>query len=226
MTHNATLITFVNTFSYYQLLESSCPIERFTTILVDGGLHVKLHNLFHKDKVNRASFDFSSLANDFFMYVQNQKLKIALIGAKPDEITSAAVNVRCAYPNLQIVYCRDGYFLSETDKHRVCNILKETKPDVIVLGMGTPAQEEYAVYLSDNGVSGFIITCGGFLSQTARKTDYYNPLRKKLGLRWLQRAVQFKYIRKRLFIEYPKNTIRYFLEHIMMTFRKTKEISC
>jgi N-acetylglucosaminyldiphosphoundecaprenol N-acetyl-beta-D-mannosaminyltransferase len=218
--HNVTLITFVNTFSYYQLLDSSCPIDRFDAILVDGGLHVRLHNLFHKDKVNRASFDFSSLADEFFIYARIHKLKIALIGAMPDEIISASDNIQRAYPDLQIVYRRDGYFHSEGDKRHVCNILKEIRPDAIILGMGTPAQEEYAVYLSDNGVSGFIITCGGFLSQTARKTDYYNPLIKKLELRWLQRTVQSKYIRKRLFIEYPKNAIRYFLEHIMLSFRR------
>jgi N-acetylglucosaminyldiphosphoundecaprenol N-acetyl-beta-D-mannosaminyltransferase len=136
-----------------------------------------------------------------------------------------ADNIQYAYPDLQIVYRRAGYFQSESDKLHVCDILKEIKPDMIILGMGTPAQEEYAVYLSDNGVSCFIITCGGFFSQTAKKIDYYNPLINKLGLRWLQRLVQEKHMRKCLLVVAPKKIIRYLLEHILLRFRKTAYFS-
>jgi N-acetylglucosaminyldiphosphoundecaprenol N-acetyl-beta-D-mannosaminyltransferase len=67
--NSASIVTFVNTFSYYKLLDSNCSIDKIDYIFVDGYLQVVLHNLFHKKKINRASFDFSSLANDFFDYV-------------------------------------------------------------------------------------------------------------------------------------------------------------
>jgi N-acetylglucosaminyldiphosphoundecaprenol N-acetyl-beta-D-mannosaminyltransferase len=216
----ASLITFVNTFSYYKLLDSRLPIDRLDTIFVDGLLQVKLHNIFHKEKINRASFDFSSLANDCFKYAQKNNLKIALIGAKSNEIAAAVKNLQDKYNNLRVAYSRDGYFHSEEEKQELCGILRDKKPDIVILGMGTPEQEECALYLSEHGMLCPIITCGGFLTQTAKKPDYYNPLVKKFNLRWLQRAIEFKHIRKRVFIDYPKNIARYFIDHIMLLLKK------
>jgi N-acetylglucosaminyldiphosphoundecaprenol N-acetyl-beta-D-mannosaminyltransferase len=86
--------------------------------------------------------------------------------------------------------------------------------------MGTPAQEELAVYLKDNGVGAYIFTCGGFIAQTAKNIDYYKPIVKKTNLRWLQRTIEYKHIRRRLFMNYPINIIRYIFEHILLLFVK------
>ena len=208
------LITFFNTYSYYKLFDSDCNLDRFHVFLLDGKLQVILHNVFHKNKVKRASFDFSSIAHEFFEYSQSKNLRIVLIGASAEEIVIAVKNLHKKYPSLKIVYSRDGYFQSESEKQSLCGILKEKNPDVIILGMGAPAQEEYAIYLHDNGLLCTVITCGGFFTQTSLKTDYYNPIIKKTGLRWLQRLIQFKHVRRRLLIDYPKNIIRYLMEHI------------
>jgi N-acetylglucosaminyldiphosphoundecaprenol N-acetyl-beta-D-mannosaminyltransferase len=189
-------------------------------IFIDGLLQVKLHNFFHKEKVDRASFDFSSWANDCFESAQKNSVTIARIGAKPGEIAEAVRNLREKYNDLRVVYSRDGYFHSDGEIEELCNILREKKPDIVILGMGTPEQEECALYLSEHGMLCSIITCGGFLTQTAKKPDYYNPLVKKFNLRWLQRAIEFEHIRKRLFIDYPKNIARYFIDHIMLLLKK------
>ena len=81
--------------------------------------------------------------------------------------------------------------------------------------MGTPIQEDFAIYCLQN--SKFIkkaVTCGGFITQTAIKGDYYHPLIKKLGLRWLQRAYLHKHVRDRLFRVYPKFIFSYLLDII------------
>jgi N-acetylglucosaminyldiphosphoundecaprenol N-acetyl-beta-D-mannosaminyltransferase len=214
------LITFVNTYSYYRLIDSACPIKMFSGVFVDGGLQVKLHNVFYKNKVNRASFDFSSLAHEFFEYLQKNGLKAAFIGAKTEELDRASDNLRLKYPGLRIVYLHGGYFESPEDKTRSLEALKQAKPDAVVLGMGTPAQEEFALYLISRGLKCLIITCGGFLTQTAKKADYYHPVIKKLRLRWLQRFIEFKHVRRRLLIDYPKNIIRYFFDHLFMLLKK------
>jgi N-acetylglucosaminyldiphosphoundecaprenol N-acetyl-beta-D-mannosaminyltransferase len=216
----ANVITFVNTFSYYQLLDSGFPLDRLDTIFVDGQLQVKLHNFFHKEKINRASFDFSSMADDCFEYARKNNMKIALVGARPDEIKEAVENLRGKYNGLRIVYSRDGYFSSEEEKRILCGELKEKNPDMIILGMGTPEQEKCALYLSEQGLLCPIFTCGGFLTQTAKKPDYYLPLVKRLNLRWLQRALEFKHVRKRLFVDYPRNVARYCIDHITLLLKK------
>jgi N-acetylglucosaminyldiphosphoundecaprenol N-acetyl-beta-D-mannosaminyltransferase len=214
--NQANLITFVNTFSYYRLLDSGFPLKRIDRIFVDGVFQVKLHNLFYKAKINRASFDFSSMADDLFVFVKNNNLKIALMGATKEEIVIAVNNLKKKYSGLRIIHSRDGYFNSEEEKNDLYITLKEKNPDIVILGMGTPEQENFAVYLNEKGLYCTIITCGGFLSQTAKNQDYYWPIIKKLNLRWLQRAIEYKHVRKRLFIHYPKNIIRYCMDHIML----------
>jgi N-acetylglucosaminyldiphosphoundecaprenol N-acetyl-beta-D-mannosaminyltransferase len=211
---NVNCITFLNTFSYYALLDCDCPVNNINTILLDGKLQVILHNIFHVNKVNRASFDFSSIAHEFFEYVQDKELGIAIVGAEVSENNCAMNNLIKKYPGLRVVYSRHGYFNSEYEKQSTYNNLKENNPDVIILGMGTPEQEKYAIYLANQGLQSIIITCGGFITQTSKNIDYYNPIIKKLSLRWLQRIIQFSHVRKRLFIDYPKNVVRYFLEHL------------
>jgi N-acetylglucosaminyldiphosphoundecaprenol N-acetyl-beta-D-mannosaminyltransferase len=214
------IITFVNTFSYYQLLDSDCPIDKIDCIFVDGYLQVILHNFFHKKKINRASFDFSSLANDFFDYAIKNNLKLALIGAKEDEIIAAIYNLENKYSGLKFLYFRDGYFDNETDKYKAYDVLRQMNIDVVLLGMGTPAQEEFAIYLKEHGLMSYIFTCGGFITQTAKHIDYYKSIIKKTNLRWLQRAFEYKYVRKRLFINYPINIARYLFEHVILLFMK------
>jgi N-acetylglucosaminyldiphosphoundecaprenol N-acetyl-beta-D-mannosaminyltransferase len=223
--NRANLITFVNTFSYYRLLDSGFPVNRLDTVFVDGLLQVRLHNFFHKEKIDRASFDFSSMADDCFEYAREHRLKIALVGAKPGEIEEAVKNLRDKYGGIRIVYSRDGYFYSEKEKREMCGALKKSNPDIVVLGMGTPEQEECALYLIEQGIACPIITCGGFLTQTAKKPDYYRPIVKKFNLRWLQRAIEFKHVRRRLFVDYPRNIARYFIDHLLLLIKNTDKIT-
>lgn len=88
--------------------------------------------------------------------------------------------------------------------------------------MGTPYQENFAQIiksLNDKGI--VVLTCGGFLTQTSMRADYYYPLIKKLGLRWLQRIVMHQHVRQRVIKDYPKFLLTYLYEHgVMALFRK------
>jgi N-acetylglucosaminyldiphosphoundecaprenol N-acetyl-beta-D-mannosaminyltransferase len=218
--NSAVIITFVNTFSYYQLLDSDCALDKIDHIFVDGSLHVKFHNIFNKNKANRASFDFSSIADDFFVYAVKQEMNIAIIGATENEIATAVSNLRNKYTGLRIVYFRNGYFHDEAERRDLYAVLGTQQIDTVIIGMGTPSQEQLAIYLKDQGLSAYIFTCGGFISQTARNVDYYHDITKKRDLRWLQRAIEFKHIRKRLLVNYPINIIRYLFEHTVLFFYK------
>jgi N-acetylglucosaminyldiphosphoundecaprenol N-acetyl-beta-D-mannosaminyltransferase len=181
--------------------------------------------LFHKYKINRASFDFSSLADDFFRYAVRHNLNIAIIAASDDEVKAAVDNLKTKYPELHIPYFRNGYINETEKKAEVVSLLKASGIDVVILGMGTPAQEEFAVYLKTAGVNAHVFTCGGFITQTAKNIDYYNPIAKKSNLRWLQRAIEYKHVRKRLLVDYPKNIIRYLLDHIALLCKLSRRLN-
>jgi N-acetylglucosaminyldiphosphoundecaprenol N-acetyl-beta-D-mannosaminyltransferase len=185
-------------------------IKEFDSFYADGALLVKLYNLFNKNKIDRVSFDFSSIANDVLEHAQTNKLAVSFIGAKEEELTGALSNLGLLYPNMNIVYSRNGYFQNATDYKNCFESMRKIKIDILIIGMGSPYQEEFAVKVKHSELNiPLVFTCGGFLTQTAIKPDYYYPIVKKLGLRWLQRAIMHKHVRNRLLKEYPIFVVRY-----------------
>lgn len=199
------LITFINPFSYNVFLNEPDLLEEFDSLYADGSLLVSLHNLFNKNKIDRVSFDFSSIATNVLEYSTSKKLRISFIGAKKEELNIALSNIANMFPNINIVYHRDGYFNSEKDYEECFESLDNQDIDLLIIGMGSPYQEKFAVMIKNRKINiPLVFTCGGFLTQTSIKPDYYHPLIKKLGLRWLQRAWMHKHVRDRLIKDYDK----------------------
>ena len=208
------IATFLNPFSYPILINKPELYNQFNFIFSDGSLHTKLHNLFCENKIDRVSFDLSSIAKDTLLRAQKQQLKVALIGGKPEHADVLPAKLLALFPNLIISYCRDGYFNVEDEKQHCFIELESCSPDIVIVGMGTPLQEKFLLECVERVESAKeFYTCGGFLEQTATKGDYYHPLVKKLGLRWLQRAFIHKHVRDRLIKDYPRFIVRYCLSH-------------
>lgn len=205
------VVSFINPFSYKIISQNDRLIEEVDHWFVDGELLCKLTNFTRKEKIERASFDMSSVAVDFLNNSSENNVPIALVGAKSEEIDTAVVNLKGLYPGLDISYSHHGY-LQKCDFKRICEEISQSQAKRVVVGMGTPMQEEFALavkqYCSEVQL---VATCGGFLTQTSIKADYYLPIVKKLGLRWLQRAIMHSHVRKRLFKDYPIFVFRYLL---------------
>ena len=134
----------------------------------------------------------------------------------------ALSNILLLHPNLKISYSRDGYFNDEIDYQKCIDDLKESKSDVVVIGMGSPLQEKFSVMLKHANTNiSCVFTCGGFLTQTAISCEYYHPIIKKLGLRWLQRAVMHDFVRERLIKHYPVFVVKYLYNHFKLLFVKS-----
>lgn len=212
--HKFTLVTFVNPFSYYVLAAKPNLITAMDVILSDGSLHKSLHNIYNQNKVDRVSFDFSSIAADVLAEAAEQQKKIVLIGAKPGIVDIAKCNFEAMYPGLNIVFTHHGYFESDQMREKVIIESDSYKPDIVIVGMGTPYQEQFLLkYSQIAGNCCQLFTCGGFIEQSSIKADYYHPLIKKLGLRWLQRAVMHSHVRNRLIKDYPKFIFKYSISH-------------
>ncbi|EOV8409733.1 WecB/TagA/CpsF family glycosyltransferase [Escherichia coli] len=203
------MITFVNPYSYTIIDSQTNIIENFDYIFADGALLVYLNNLFEKEKIIRTSFDFSSIANDVFEHAINENKNCFFIGGNTQEIELFIKNIKICYPNLKIVGFHNGFLDSSTKQDLFCTLI-ESKVDYIIIGMGTPLQENLAIELKEKNIDfECIFTCGGFISQTASKVDYYLPIIKKLGLRWLQRFILHPHVRKRILMDYPRFVLKY-----------------
>ncbi|MGI2134127.1 WecB/TagA/CpsF family glycosyltransferase [Shewanella baltica] len=205
------LVSFVNPYSYFLLCERPELLDVIDELYVDGALLVKLHNFFNKfNVVERVSFDFSSIANDVFIFANKNIKSVALVGGSQQENFLAIQYLSEKYPKINFSLSRDGFFYGD-EMNQFIDELATSGVDIVIAGMGTPLQEEFLVKLKSvsNNKPLLLFTCGGFISQTAIRGDYYFPIVKKLGLRWLQRFVLHKHVRQRVLNDYPKFIIRY-----------------
>lgn len=110
------LISFVNPFSYYWLVENSDVVSKVDYFFADGGLLVRCHNLFYgKYQINRKSFDFSSVAHELLSYCEENNLVVGFVGASQEENEGAIKNIKSRYSKISVGYSRHGYFDSEED---------------------------------------------------------------------------------------------------------------
>lgn len=213
------VVSFVNPFSYGVVSGNKELVEGVDFWFSDGALLCRLLGLKRSSTYERASFDFSSVANNVFEYCELAGKKVAIVGGGGNEIGVAVSNINDRYSKLNCVYYRDGYFNSD-DAGSVVDEINRVEPDFVIVGMGTPAQEVFSLLCKRRlQVPAKIFTCGGFLTQTAASPDFYHPLIKRFGLRWLQRAFQFSHVRRRLINDYPRFVVRYLIDIYFLRLR-------
>ena len=214
------ILSFVNPYSYMVLKANLEVIKKVDYWFCDGYLLCFLSNLIRRrgDKINRTSFDFSSIANLVFEKACLDKLRIVLIGGNEKEVNLAKDNLIIKYHSLQIVAAIGGYF-KESKLDNILDNINSLQPDIVIVGMGTPKQEIISYQIKCKLTKGALIfTCGGFITQTSISLDFYNNWSKN-NFRWLQRAIMFKHVRRRLIKDYPVFVIIYLFDVLML---KTK----
>ena len=217
------IISFVNPFSYKLLSSNLDVITNVDHWFCDGSLLCALSNLKRNknNKINRASFDFSSIASLVLELACKEHYKIILLGGTESEVTQAKENLKIKYNSLQIGLTINGFFEDYNFQNIIENI-NSYQPDIIIVGMGTPRQEIVSQMIKSKMTkSTLIFTCGGFITQTSIKLDFYNKWSKR-KFRWLQRAIMFKHVRRRLIMDYPIFVISYLLDLIQISFREQK----
>ncbi|WP_368345823.1 WecB/TagA/CpsF family glycosyltransferase [Pelagovum sp. HNIBRBA483] len=214
--YDCQVIGFANPYSFQILYRRSELVDSVDHWYSDGGFLCSIIGLGRGEQVPRYSFDFSSIADGVFEYAKSNCLSVGLLGGTEDEITAACEYLQSRYLELPIVWSRNGFF-RDADKQdggrsEALDDLVASGAEIIIIGMGTPLQEEVAVELKQKMLSQrtetrtlpVIFTCGGFLSQTALGGDYYPEIIKKTGLRWVYRAFHAQHVRKRLLRDYPR----------------------
>jgi exopolysaccharide biosynthesis WecB/TagA/CpsF family protein len=210
-----TYSTFLNPYSYYLFKDSiNSNIKKFDYIFSDGKLLCILYNLFHSKKIKRYSFDLSSLGKNIFEIAHEKKMNLCIIGGTQEDIEKSTANLKIKYTGINIIFSHSGYFNSKEEIGATIDKIAEADPQITLIGTGTPSQDNITLALKARNTGGFTFTCGGFLTQTARKVDYYHPIIKKTGLYWLQRAFDDKHVRRRLLKDYPSFIIKYIVKNL------------
>ncbi|WP_222982688.1 WecB/TagA/CpsF family glycosyltransferase [Flagellimonas meishanensis] len=120
---------------------------------------------------------------------KNHKNKsIYLMGSTQHVIEQTVAKLKSDYPALKVTGYRDG-FLKEGDKEKLVEDLKQQKPDVVYVAMGSPRQELLMNELMSHYPALYMGLGGSF--------DVYMGLKKrapvffqKLGLEWFYRLLK------------------------------------
>lgn len=211
---------FLNPFSYLMLRKEKYLINYFASVMIDGQFLVLMIHMFLGIKLDRRSFDMTSLAPIVFKNASANGDTLFLVGSDSNSIKLAVARFIERYPRLQICGWRNGYFRSPTDRKDTLDAICQLSPAIVVVGMGTPRQERFLVELKDAGWVGTGYTCGGFFHQTARRIDYYPNWANRWHLRWMYRIIDEPKLIRRYAFDYTYFLIVFLYDVLRYKFTK------
>lgn len=124
----------------------------------------------------------------WFLEVANlRKLRVYMIGAKPEVINAVQEKINKDYPGIQLVGCEDGY--SKDDLPTIADRIEKSKPDMVFAALGFPRQEKLLGILKKRKLPAILMGVGGsfdvFSGQVKRAPEAF----QKAHLEWFYRLV-------------------------------------
>ncbi|WP_350224192.1 WecB/TagA/CpsF family glycosyltransferase [Pseudarthrobacter sp. fls2-241-R2A-127] len=162
--------------------------ERASMILADGWPVVVLARMLGVKVRSRTT---GSGLVDRLSKVRASGLAVSLIGGSSPESNRAAVAAfddsgwRASGEDAPASELADEY-----RTQRLVDRILERRPDLVIIGVGTPKQEQLALQILDAGFEGWILCAGAgidFLSGQAARSPLWL---QRLGLEWFHRIVQ------------------------------------
>ena len=151
--------------------------------LLNDGIGIKIASKIEK-LVLKKNLNGTDFIPEIAEMAAKKGYKIFLLGAKDGIAEEAAVKLKEKFEGLQIAGVHSGYGLDES----VLEMINNSKPDILIAGMGVPMQEKWIRENKSKLGSVKLFVGGGaildFLSQRIRRAPL---LIRKIGLEWLFR---------------------------------------
>lgn len=202
-------VTFLNPFYIEKYPQTEELYNRFDYICSDGMIPIFLNKFWGKNRSWRCSFDMSGMAGKVFKWLVNHKKSVYFLGTTQEKIERFNEVILDNYPTLNIVGYHHGYIKGKEDE--IVEEIKRLKPSVVIVGMGAPLQDQFAMRLKDVRFMGTVYTCGGFMHQTSDRLQYYPEWINRWNLRTFYRLTRERYVWGRVIKYYPKFIIKYSL---------------
>ena len=112
-----------------------------------------------------------------------------LLGSSRTTVAAAAAALKRDYPSLHLSGFRDGYF-DRADEDDVIDEVRKAKPDILYLGLPTPAKERMAARFARELPGVLVVAVGGILEVIAGEKRHAPELVSRLCLEWVYRIAQ------------------------------------
>jgi N-acetylglucosaminyldiphosphoundecaprenol N-acetyl-beta-D-mannosaminyltransferase len=111
-----------------------------------------------------------------------------LLGSEPGVTAQAAERLRQRYPRLSVAGSHHGYFApGSPHDDRVVEDINERKPDIVLVGMGTPRQELWVEHNAHRLDTGVVWTVGALFDIVSGKVPRAPHWLADNGLEWIFR---------------------------------------
>jgi len=151
--------------------------------LADGIGLVWAINHRHKTRINRIC------GSDIVPALLAHPISIYVLGATNKNCQKAVENIQRDYPSVKICGHHHGYF-SESEKKQILSTIVDTQPDLVLVGLGCPKQEEFIHDLHKNAKRGIAIGVGGVIDMIAGNVKRAPKWVQRCHLEWLYRVFQ------------------------------------
>ena len=184
------------------------------TIIVPDGIGVvkaaHMLNIPVKERVTGVE-----IVQKLFELLNAKGRSLYLLGAKKEVLQKLVNRITVEYSNIELVGYQDGYI---TNKDEVFERIAELKPDVVLVALGIPAQEQLIFKHYDKFDKGIFVGVGGSFDVLSGTKKRAPKIFIKLNLEWLYRITKEPKRIKRFYVSNVK-----FISKIQKMKRQTYE---
>lgn len=126
------------------------------------------------------------LPKTIFELADDEKYNLFILGSSEDINKKAVEELKIKYPNINIVGRHNGYF---DDENTIINLLKDLKPQIVMVALGSPKQEKFAAKINKTLPNILFIGCGGALDILAGKITRAPKFFQDNHIEWLYRLM-------------------------------------
>jgi len=132
-----------------------------------------------------------------FTKLADRNCRVFLFGSEPGVAEAAGHTLCSEFPGLQIVGTQHGWLdverghpgrLHEADATRVARHIGECRPHLVLVGLPTPMQQQWASRFAPDMGASVVMTVGAYFDKLAEGLDWYPRWMEALRLGWLYRV--------------------------------------
>jgi len=162
-------------------------LQKFDVVIADGAWTAVAASLLFRRRVPHTNT--SPFIRALFRDPGPEKLRVFLLGARPEIVASAAVQLPRLHPTVTVVGYQHGYFNTE-DEDQIVESIEHSGAQILLIGISTPKKELFIRrhWSRLNVCMAFGI--GGLVDIWGGKTSEAPEWVRKSGFEWLFRLVQ------------------------------------
>lgn len=153
---------------------------------------------------------------DVFGYMEKNSKSVFFLGSEKPTLREMKINLLNKFPKLKIIGSNHGFFSTTDENCRIIAEINKLKPDLLLVGMGSPRQEEWIINNYKKIDAKIFWSVGAIFEIFSGRYKRLPKVFNDFGFEWVFRLIQEP---KRLWKRYLIGNIIFFWIIIKSIFR-------